>query len=144
LTLTRDNLLDVIQDDQQFLAPQQAAEDRADRRRPLGSDIHGRGNGGHDELGTPDFGQGDEDNAVAELFLHRGRYLYGQASLPHARRAGQVDQPILTSQQGSQLVELALASEKGGQGPGEDARAISPHRLMISTRWPEDDEVWDL
>ena len=128
----RDDLLEIIEDEQKSFVAQPVGERLGDRSRaPLG-DADGRGDPRRDQHRVTDGLERDEEDAVGEVVRSAGRQLQRQARLPGPARAGEGEQPGRGEQSG-RLGELGVAADEGGQLGGEvvGSRVERPQRREL-------------
>jgi hypothetical protein len=112
----RDQVLEVVQQEQQ-LAVLELLSQALLQRLPAGlPDPECPGDGRPDQERVTDWGQRDEERAVAELVHQRVGGLEGEAGLARTPRAGERQQPRrLLPEQPSDLDQLPLPPDQHGQ-----------------------------
>ena len=115
-----DHLLDVVEDQQQVLSPQDCSQLLGQRPVAELGQVQRLGDRRQDELGIADRGQRDEDHPICEKALHANGNLLGEARLAHATRSGQRHQPnIISLQKVADRRDVSLAADQWRERNGE-------------------------
>ncbi len=110
----RDDLFEVVEDQQQTLVPEPVGQRLVDRSRGALRDAEGAGDPRRDEHGIADGLEGNEEDAVREVVRCPGRQLERQPRLAGPARAGERQQPGRGEQAGRRL-ELGVAPDERRQ-----------------------------